>query len=266
MSRIKLVLGAAILALGGGNLAWAGDEWRGDDDGDRFPRISGFLQVYAGGGHYSPGSDSFSTLGGGGRATVAFNPSWSVQLDAAFDGWNHDVWGSWNVLSTLAHVTYRDPKSFRVGGYVGLIDAQWNDRILATGLEAQGYFGNFSVEGRLGYYTSDGDSITNFRVAGRYFPQDNVKLELSASYSSYNWGDSGWTVGGLAEYKFGRNPFTLFAAVDHGYYNDNGGADFSVTTANVGARILFGKRSLQSEDYYGSTFGDGHSFIVRLAD
>ena len=236
---------------------------------DRYPKISGNIGLYLGLGDYSECANcNFGTMGGWGRAQVRFNPVWAVQLDGIFESWHNDFQqDSWNIMGIVGHANYRIGEGFRVGGYLGRMDAEWDSRHTLAGVEGQAYFGKFTLEGRVGGYWTDDDDIFTAYAALRYFPQDNLKLEVSAFYDSFTWDDSGAGIGLKAEYRFGDLPVSVFAAIDHGWYNDQFPAnDFSLTTGSVGVTFSFRERSLRSGDQMGASFGQGLLFPVRIAD
>lgn len=226
------------------------------------PNFSGSISLFGGLGDWSDCSScDFDELGASGKFAYWFGPNFSAQVDGNFDSQSYDGGGSWNIGSIVGHLSYRQP-NFLIGGLVGVADADWGERILLAGAETQVYIGpRATIEARYINYSSDGDDIDHFGAALRFFPRDNLKLELNASYNDFSWGDNGSSIGALAEYKFDHSPFAVFASADFGRSYGDG-----YTVVKGGLRILFNQDTLLSEDRTGASLGSNIHLPIRLAD
>jgi hypothetical protein len=265
-----------------------------DGKGSYGPSLVGTISGFAG-----AGSDNASVFGGYGRFTVPLTDDgrcdktvrvcpplvvrqfWSVQGDAEFQSYRWD-YDPWNFAALTAHVTYNNfagqltaapgtpggnrfihLPSWRIGGYIGAVDAEWETRLLQGGVEGQVYLGNnLQVDGRAGFHFADEDTIAHVYAAARYFINRNFYLEANAVAASFSWGDHAASVGLRGEYKFDRSPFALYAGLNLDTHSDG----WSFHEARVGVRVLYGERSLMGDMIKGASLGQDLLRPVFLAD
>jgi hypothetical protein len=238
-------------------------------------RVSGYVELYGGWARLNTdstscfngicGSSSDETrgwaLGGAGRATWWWAPSFSVQLDAQGEGTSYKV-ESTNFFQRVsahnyligAHANWRDPQRGLIGIFGGAGDttvslASASARHGLIGVEAQYYLGPVTLYGQGGYNSTLGaiNNGTNdihawfARGTGRLYLVPNFRLEGtvlyadgSVSFSSLAPGITQdfrtWLWRAKGEYRFATTPFSLFAY----YEGSRTTIDFSQTLVGIG--------------------------------
>lgn len=249
-----------------------------------FADPSGFLSLSLGGGH----RDQLGLTGDSplieGRGTIAIDiaPHWLLQADGVIHN-RHYFYpdsGGFNQqyidLQGAVHLAYRSSENFLVGGFF----QQEMDR------EAQTFEGNTLVETH--YRTSFGaeaqlylDRVTLYGQAGivrntidygyplpeigtfasgeiRYFPTDDIKLDLHGMLAQFSGENMGYQprralrIGLGAEYQLPGMPASLFASADHltTTWADQSDLDYR---AVAGIRFNFGSETLLDRDRNGAS-------------
>jgi hypothetical protein len=284
MNKRALAFAAASTILAGAN-AWAG----GYGEGDKIPLIAN-LRTSVGFGDLFGENVSVLTGEGGvtvplygmkpattGAPIVRPNQFWSLQFNAAFlnirlapeslngvDAVAHITYNSFNYApatrtapskSTTNARTFQIPSTgFRIGGYVGLVDPGviLNERVWTGGVEGQALINpKLQLEGRLGFYSVENETATNFYAGANFFATSNLALNLHG-WSTTGNASSGNGLGVRVEYDFTRSPFGLFATVDR--LNAFGETS---TAGRVGVNLNFGRTWALGQAVEGPSFGDG---------
>jgi hypothetical protein len=266
------------------------------DDGKGGYSLVGSIAAFVG-----TGSDNASILGGDARFMVPLtdrgrcDPAmvrcppviasqfWSFQGDTSFQSYKWEFSDEWNFAGLTGHLTYNSqayqlipipgsqpPRnqfnvlpSWRIGGYLGVLDAEWDTRLIHGGLEGQAYLGNnLQVEGRAGFHFGEDETLAHAFAAARYFINRNFYLEANALAASFSWGDHAVSVGLRGEYKFDRSPFAVFAGLNL----DTHSGGWSFHEARAGVRVLYGERSLIGDMVKGASLGRDLLRPVFLAD
>jgi hypothetical protein len=222
--------------------------------------------------------DSYRGLGGNFRLNVPVADEWTAQFDlgseAAFvDNSENNYTGS--VLGG-AHVSYRAPKDWLLGGFVGVGNGSTAGTDTATawllGAEAQYYMTEWTFYGQLGYMDAEdtsGGASNAFRSAwfgrgvGRFFLDATSKLEGELSYANgENDTDADdmdvWGWGLRYERAVKSMDANIFLAYQGNYYDstDPGpGDDNELTehTIKLGLNVAFGIEGQKSIDRSGAT-------------
>lgn len=188
--------------------------------------------------------DSFPEVFGSGRVSLPVSDDVTLQTD--IDGWatftdrgpgDGDGGGDLGEdnrqtgFGAGLHATYRDP-NIGSGGLFGQIGStnggeDENATFFAIGGEAQAYINEFTVYGQVGGFWADdeteNDVVTNaifFRGVGRWFPDDNSRVEAEIGYFDGEQNDSSAdTVDGLSwglrgDRMLSGSPVSFFAAYD----------------------------------------------------
>jgi hypothetical protein len=195
------------------------------------------------------GDEDFYGLEG----AVAFSGSGSIvfEVDASiFDADDTDT-----SYGLTGHVLMRND-SHAVGGFIGLSDA--NETAWYGGVEANKYFDNFTVAGALFYGQSEtavlNDDVEGYglNVEGRYFVQDNFRVDANIGYASIdvdNVGDDDVMVYGVgAEYQLAEFPVSFRAGYSTAD-SDFGDAD----VWSIGVRYNWGGQTLRDRDRSGAS-------------
>lgn len=220
--------------------------------------------------------DSYLGLGGNFRLNIPFDKDWTVQLDlgseAGFvDNSNDNYTGS--VLGGV-HVSYREPKDWLLGGFIGIGNGYNASTDTATawliGAEAQYYLTDWTFYGQLGYMNGDEAGVSAndaFRSAwfgrgvARFFLNENGKLEGELSYANgENDFDSAdmdvWGWGLRYERPVKSADANIFIAYQGNYYDSTQPADNHELTEHViklGLNIAFGIEGQKYVDRHGAT-------------
>lgn len=155
-----------------------------------------------------------------------------------------------------------------------------------VGGEGKLYMGRVTFTGQMAYASVESNN-SNFRINGpfatiklRYFPRDNLMVELRGSHGQLNGNPAGntyydcpdycysektamWGIGGKAEYRLPGSRLSLFTQVDHRkiqyneYYDDvpyfsYRGEKSTNLRAMVGIKFNFGASSLFNSDRSGA--------------
>ena len=157
---------------------------------------------------------------------------------------------------------------------------------LYVGGEGQVYMGRVTFSGQWAYayvdsyYAGLKNNGLTAAMKFRYFPQDNLQLELRGSHSElrgnpssrsgyncpsycYTTRDVTWDIGGKAEYRLPHSRFSVFAEGDYGdlgsrnNYNNNpywyqNDQKFNNLRALVGVKVSFGSGTLFERDRSGA--------------
>jgi hypothetical protein len=206
--------------------------------------------VYGNADPDGPGDEDFYGLEG----AVAFSGSGSIvfEVDAAItDGDDTDT-----AYGLTGHVLMRND-SHAVGGFIGIADSDDADTLWFGGVEANKYFDRFTVAGALFYgqtETAAGDDVEGYglNVEGRYFVQDNFRVDANVGYASVDVdtvGDDDVMIYGVgAEYQLANFPVSFRA----GYSTTD--SDFGdVDVWSIGVRYNWGGQTLRDRDRSGAS-------------
>lgn len=218
---------------------------------------------YDGGGEFDA-----TTLGG----AVQFDamPGWAVALEAQT---NSQEWDGSSSNSSHSHAAVHattNTGAWDFGGFFGLLNSYGNSG-WTVGAETRTSFGNFSVEGALGYakfenFTEVESLSTNLQ--GAYFFTPNFSVNAGAMFSNidYTFGDYDVTDLSLgAAYGFG-NGFEVYGGYINSEFDANGGGGFESDTWNLGVRYHFNGGTLQETVNEGpswSTVGNISDMFMR---
>ncbi|HEY8595237.1 MAG TPA: hypothetical protein VIL84_08330 [Devosiaceae bacterium] len=228
---------------------------------------SGFMDVYYSVGNLQAnGIGVIDTSEFGGRASgTVTNGNYGFQGD--FTAWSRildpDIGTSLSAsgAAVTAHAFFRDP-SYLVGfatafdrrSFVTDFDS------LFAGIEGQAFLDDLTLYGQIGYQKAwtgiDGlGSIGGVYARGalRYFPTDNLRLQLDASYSKLDIMTT-TTVGAEARYQFDQLPVSVFAAYDFTKASASSvPEDLYQHQFRLGVSMAFGADSLKDQDRHGTS-------------
>ena len=239
----KLLLGAAAaLAVAAPGIAAA--------------ETSGNIDFSLGATEYDGGSE-FDQTNLGGAVQFDTGAGWTVQLDGRTSNVEFD--GSSGTSSTgyaAAHATTSNG-AWDFGGWAGLVN-YYGTGGWTIGGETRTNFGNFSVQGSIGYSSietfSDFETMS-YQVGGAYFFTPNFSVNASAALHDI---DAGFTdiemtdLGVGAAYGFG-NGFEVYG----GYVSsdfDFSGSSTDADTWNLGLRYHFNGGTLQDNANDGASW------------
>ena len=243
----------------------------------------------SGGSNDNDFKDNAFGFGGDARGVYNFdNPGWALQFELMGLGHGSTRTGDSDEkdkmaahLATGVHlINRRDGWSW--GGYGALthsshVEDDEDSQHVALGLEAAGHFGDATIFGQFGGVWNIGkttcgtdaiDSGWMGRFGGRYFWQQNTKLEASIAGGSGEETSSGcgryepddWRWFQFAaelEHKFASNPFSIFAAYGGDWVKSDEKGPWPneetwVHSLRIGARMSFGAQTLREQELYGA--------------
>lgn len=212
---------------------------------------------------YDSGGD-FDALHLGGGVYHTFG-GWGVQADGRVT--NQD----WGGSSTSGHGyaavhAFTQGGGWDFGGFLGLLD-YYGDAGMMLGAETRTHFGNFSLQGTLGYAEFDSWSDYNLwdiRVDGAFFLQPNFAITGGIGYSEWDAGSDSdaLTLSLGAAYQF-VNGFTLYGE----YINTDGdgsGFNWEADTFRIGLRFDFNGGSLQDITNNGASWNGGAALHEQM--
>ncbi len=184
------------------------------------------------------------------EGAVAFSGSGSIvfEVDASIV----DADDSDTSYGLTGHVLMRND-SHAVGGFIGLADSENSDTTWFGGLEANKYFDQWTLAGAVFYGNNDDNDVDGYgiNVEGRYFVQDNLRLDANIGYGQVDTGvgdDDVTTYGVAAEYQLASFPVS-FTAGYHTFDSDAAEAD----VWSIGIRYNFGGQTLRDRDRSGAS-------------
>jgi hypothetical protein len=270
------------------------------------PQASGYIEAYTGWARSDqsdsqtlPGVGVFANsqkldgwpLGGAGRGTYWFAPSYSVQLDAQGEGSSYrssapGATGHFSTHSYLVggHFNWRNAETGLLGVFGGAGDAGGfaamnSVRHGVFGGEGQLYWNQVTLYLQGGYdRTANVDFLTDnvhawfVRGTGRWFIDPNLVVEATGQYAKGavdfqatqtlpSWGFQTWLWQAKLEWKPASIPFSFFAKYQGSDTRYDslfaGGSTFNqkVTDSRIlaGVRLLLNQGSLKSNDRTGAT-------------
>lgn len=197
------------------------------------------------------GADSTDAYGVEGAVAFQGSSSISFEVDAAWvDSDDTD-----SVASIAGHVFTRNDQ-YLFGGFVGVTDNDDAGTTWTAGLEANKYFQNWTLAGAVAYASNDDNDVDAWgvNVQGRYFVNDNLRLQANAGWASVDAGagdDDGTLLGVGAEYQFNAVPISIAAGYNH---LDTDAGDANAWTLAV--RYNFGGGTLRDRDRSGASQAD----------
>lgn len=240
-------------------------------------------------------------FGGTTRVSLPFGENISFQLDGDFEVSEPALSNGFGTepeddlftysLQGVAHLSYRDPKSFLIGGFAASGRGQHDDdddgndlfNFYTLGAEVQFYLDDLTFYVQSGYIDGpkrvddpdvDDDSLRDAffgRGVVRWFPTPNSRLQAEISYvdgtidndetgspmTITEWGLR-YDFAGSERRAFGNK--TLFAAYRGGKYTKVGGEFGPVENGSfldhfvmVGINYDFGSRTIKEKDRFGAT-------------
>lgn len=145
-----------------------------------------------------------------------------------------------------------------VGGFGGFY-ATDGLNVWGLGIEGQAALTDaVTLYGQAGYGNTDkiGDvDLWAARGELRYFVNENLKLQASASYQNVDGGAADtdlWGLGVAGEYQFAGTPWSVLAGYDYG---DSDDLDVQSHTFRIGGRYTFGGATLKARDAAGADLG-----------
>lgn len=188
----------------------------------------------------------------GGEGAVAFQATdtLGVEIDGALvDGEDSDTTGG-----LTGHLFTRND-NYLFGGFVGFVDGD-GSTTWQGGLEANKYFQSWTLAGSIAYANNDDADIdgTAANVEGRFFVNDNFRLNANAAYAHVDAGligdDNVWTLGAGGEYQLSSIPVSFGAGYAHSEFDD---ANLDVDAWTVSLRYNFGAGTLRDRDRNGAS-------------
>lgn len=188
------------------------------------------------------------------EGAVAFSGSGSIvfEVDAAIiDNDETDT-----AYGLTGHVLMRND-DHAVGGFIGVAQAEDGTGDDTTtwygGIEANKYFDQWTLAGAVFYGNNDDADVDGYgiNVEGRYFVQDNLRLDANIGYGQVDTGvgdDDVTTYGVGAEYQLASFPVS-FTAGYHTFDADAGDAD----VWSIGVRYNWGGQTLRDRDRSGAS-------------
>ncbi len=209
-------------------------------------------------------ADHFA-YGLGGRVSVPFGTSYSIQADAKYEGYSGAEDEDNQVTAAAVfglHASYRDPSTFLLGAFGGYAGSEVGSSDKANGFlygaEGQYYFDRFTLYGQFGDADISNDSNGTFDgtfwgVALRYFWKDDTLFE--ATWMQGGPGDTReWSVQGKTRL-LKQQPLYGFAQyIRSDYFSETSsyaaGRDHII---GIGLTWEFGAPSLYANDRRGAT-------------
>ena len=229
---------------------------------------------------------SYPLIGGSGSIAVPLGESFSTQIDVSGEKNYASADGDDNQDSMIfggAHLSLRDPGRGLIGIFGGG-GRGWTERYRGDtnatwiGVEGQAYLGDATLYLQAARVSGDvEDTEENFRPAyvlrgvGRYFLDDDSRIELQTSYANANdavdGGDDMWAIDWALRYdRRIRGGWHGFGAYRGAYFDTTTeGEQLTEHIAMVGIRYLFGAESLKANDRLGATL-DQPSLPMRATN
>lgn len=279
----QLALSTALLGMMAGS-AWAADPEPVTDE-LLFAAIFG-LSVGAQDANSTDGDPSVTegfdlTLAGQGAVNIPFGDMFSAQLDMQTEFYDRagDDDNAQSASMIGGHLSLRDPGMGLVGLFAGAGFGTNEDSSEGSGglgylagVEAQGYLGNFTLYGQVGYAdfvvdddSPDGEGFVDGWFAGaeaRYFIHEDFMLHANVAYGetkSYVDGDSTgkiWNWGAGAKLLLSAS-MPIYGTADYrgGIYTETEDNTEEVTEHAflVGLAFAFGAPNLMENDRRGAT-------------
>lgn len=127
--------------------------------------------------------DGDGTVLGSASVSIPLGERLGLQLDAAFG----DVESNDDLFGGAVHLFARDPELYLVG--LTAVYAEFAEIELERyGAEAEGYFGQFTVAATAGLQTGNIDDSGYGSLDLRYYPMDNLMLEVGTSLADSDSG------------------------------------------------------------------------------
>ncbi len=225
------------------------------------PMVSGNVVIHVGLGDISDcrGCD-FWSYGGGGSALIRANDMWGVQIDAHHTSFDFDDGPTFGNGHVAAHLTYDHIGHFRLGAFAGVQDGGFSTGFIG-GVEGQVHFGQWILEGQVGFADHDGYDYWYLYGGVDYFFTRNTRVNLNLGFADMDadrcrgCGADLFTIGGYAEHKFAARPYGVFASIEHTEIDPDGCCgDPSATSGLVGFKIYFNQNDIAGEEENGTAF------------
>ena len=233
------------------------------------PALSGYAELFGGKFVVESKSEKHSLAGATGSANANFDQRWNVQADVTYDSLNF-AGSKVSGFGAAAHVYWRDPLSFALGGFATVSKARWavvgNKINIANqwtaGLEAQAYLEKITLYGQV--WAGKSQTFSNpalnqigARMAARYYISENLRLDGEVSYTSSTKDlvrDSNAVAATQINYRLEAVPVTLFGRFQWEQHHTNSISPNATTVKKlfVGLRFSFGSNSLKDEERNGA--------------
>ncbi len=231
---------------------------------------------------------SYPNIGGSGSISIPISGAFSTQFDAMADYNFVNADGEDNQKSMWGgggHLSWRDPQQGLVGIFAGFgrgytEDTGGQDQTYASwiGLEGQAYLNDATlylqaarVSGNVRNTEEDFRPAYVLRGVGRYFIDDDKRIELEASYANANNAiddvDDMWVMGWGVRYDQRiSGGWHGYAAYRGGYYDTTTeGEELTEQIFALGVTYLFGAESMKANDRRGATL-DQPSLPMRATN
>lgn len=243
------------------------------------PQTGGFDVFLSGGLGYSQFSeDELDDMNAELRASFAYTDKsgFGFQLDNVYNRqYLGDVFDYASTFDIAGHVYYRTSGwqagafyqnrtfNYETGidpSYDASLDASIDDQQF-YGIEAQGFFGNLTVNGQIGQHKMGflGGSVdgtgTFGTIQGRYFLNDNWKIDASYLHDNVDIEGSDFKTqqfGLGTDYRLANSPVSVFARYTRTNF-DVDGSDIDEDRIMVGVKLNFGKATLRQQDRDGAS-------------
>jgi hypothetical protein len=206
---------------------------------------------------------TFYRFAGDGAVNIPLSERFNLEFESSAEA-------QYNNISDLGHAsanTFVHAYGRNAVGAFGLFGGYSNlqqygnehGNMLTAGAELQGYFGNLTLYGQVGYFDSSAVEDPYFfdfhgwfgRGTARYFVSPATRLQFDAQWMSiagtYDHKGSVLTLIGTAEHQFTSAPFAGFASVRWDQVDSFTTRDFNAFQATIGMRFHFGGSAFDND-------------------
>lgn len=229
----------------------------------------------------------YPTVGGAGAISIPLSGGFSAQADLAGEHNFIDADDDDNQTGMIfggAHLSWRDPEQGLVGVFGG-VGRGWTERSHNDtygswiGVEGQAYFDAATlylqaarVSGNVDDTEEDFRPAFLVRAVGRYFVDDNSRIEVETGYANANNAidddDDMWAISWGVRYdrRIGDGGWHGFGGYRGTYYDTTTeGEELTEHVFSIGVSYLFGAESMKANDRRGATL-DQPSLPMRATN
>lgn len=204
--------------------------------------------------------NSFDAFHLGGAFQMDMMSGWTLQFDGAslYQDWDGSSGSDQHSHAAVHADTTGGTWDF--GGWAGLLN-YYDNSGLTIGGETRTSFGDFSLQGSVGYATFDqyyDYSSWDGHVDGAYFFSPNMAVTAGLTYNAINY-DGGnddtqteWSLGGAYQFANGVEIYGGYLNSNNDFSGSGGSNDVDVV--NVGFRFHFNGGSLQDYTNHGASW------------
>lgn len=192
---------------------------------------------------------------------------WGIQADGQTTNLDWDGSSGNDSTSYAAVHAFTTGGSWDFGGYVGLLN-YYGDGGYMVGGETRTNFGNFSLEGTLGY--ADFDQSTDYNAwdvaaNGAYFFMPNFAVTGTVAYTEwdafFDYDATTLSLGGA--YQFG-GAWTVYGGYSNVDVDSSTGSDYESDVWRIGFRYNIGGGDLQTVTNDGASWSGGAAMHERF--